>query len=277
MGANSGKPLAASGVRTGVPGSAPFPLRPGLHLLSLVLIGFGLAACEGERPHRPSSGDLGSGAPPPPIPRMEAQGVFFDGQIGAEVMLARSGEKWSRDEAAADNSGGGRGRRGGGGGGTRGGFSGGAGGMHGGYGGGGRRGHGGDEGGEAEGGGSGTQAPPIRAINQPPVQLRLRLTNHGADPVDVAVIDFNSVLGDFVVQPEKITVKPGESVEADPMVSRLGVSGEAIPLTVKLHISGRTEEQVLTLRVVPEPPAANSAPAVPPAASPAPPAAAAGS
>ena len=245
-----------------MPGSAPFPLRPGLHLLSLALIGLGLAACEGERPHRPSPGDLGSSAPPPPIPRMEAQGVFFDGQIGAEVMLARSGEKWSRDEAAADNGDGGRGRRGGGG--MRGGFSGGAGGMRGSYGGGGRRGRGGDEGGESEGGGPGTQAPPIRAINQPPVQLRLRLTNHGADPVDVAVIDFNSVLGDFVVQPEKISVKPGESVEADPMISRLGVSGETIPLTVKLHISGRTEEQVLTLRVVPEPPAASPATATPP-------------
>ena len=204
---------------------------------------------------------MGTGLPAAAIPRMEAHGVFFDGQIGVDTMLARSGAKWSGD-TSSEPSGGGRGSRGGG---MRGGFSGGAGGMHTSYGGGGRRGRGGGGGGEDEsgGGGPGTQAPPIRAINQPPVQLRLRLTNHGADPVDVAVIDFNSVLGDFVVQPEKITVKPGESVEADPMVSRLGVSGGDIALNVKLHITGRTEEQVLTLRAVPEPPAASPAPAAP--------------
>ena len=51
-------------------------------------------------------------------------------------------------------------------------------------------------------------------------------------------------------QPPKITVKPGESVEAEPMVSRLGVSGDEMPLTVKLQCDGRTEQQVLTLRAV---------------------------
>lgn len=194
-----------------------------------------------------------------PIPRMEAQGVFFGGQIGVEAMLARAGAKWSSDEAAAASSSGSHEGRGG----SRVGFGGGMGGMRTGYGGGGGR-HG--RGGESEGGGPGTEAPPIRAINQPPVQLRLRLTNHGAAPADVQVIDFNSTLGDFVVQPEKITVPPGESIEADPMISRLGVFAEEIPLTVRLHISGRTEEQVLTLRVVPETPPPAAAPPAPSAA-----------
>jgi len=284
-----GKLLAARGVRLGVPATRPpHPrwLQLGLRSLPLALLGVALAACEGERPHRAPPGAMGSSAAVP-IPRMEARGVFFDGQLGVEVMLARAGTKWSSDEAAGESSSG-RERHGG----RLGGFGGGMGmgGMHGGYGGGGRHGGGGQGGEEAEGGGPATQAPPIRAVNQPPVQLRLRLTNHGAAPVEVQVIDFNSTLGDFVVQPEKITVPPGEAIEADPMISRLGVFGEEIPLTVKLHITSRTEEQVLTLRAVPEPkppvppptapggtPAAAPAPSPAPAASPPPPPAATGS
>jgi hypothetical protein len=56
------------------------------------------------------------------------------------------------------------------------------------------------------------------------------------------------------------------------MVSRLGVSTEEIPLTVKLHLDGRTEQQVLTLRVVKEPaPASSSTESAPPPAAPPPP------
>jgi hypothetical protein len=63
------------------------------------------------------------------------------------------------------------------------------------------------------------------------------------------------------VQPAHLTVQPGESVEADPMVSRLGVSSDEIPLTVKLRIDGRADQQVLTLKIVPE----TTPPAPPPA------------
>ena len=165
--------------------------------------------------------------------------------------------------SGSGRSGGRSGFSGGSGGGGRGGYGGGRGG-HGGRGGGG--GGGSDEG----GGESGARPPPIRASNQVPIQLRLRLTNHGPVPADIEVVDFDSVLGDFAVQPEKITVKPGESVEADPMVSRLGAPAEEVPLTVKLHVGGRTEQQVLTLRAVKEAaPEAPPAPAPPPAAAPA--------
>ena len=84
------------------------------------------------------------------------------------------------------------------------------------------------------------------------------------------MVDFNSALGDFAVQPEKITVQPGASVEADPMVSRLGIPAEEIPLTVKLKAGSRTEQQVLTLRPekapaeVPAPPPQPPSPEPPP-------------
>jgi hypothetical protein len=69
----------------------------------------------------------------------------------------------------------------------------------------------------------------------------------------IEVLDFNSDLGDFVVLPEKIAIAPGASVEADPMVSRLGVSTTEIPVTVRLRLEGKSEQQILTLKVVEEP------------------------
>ena len=188
-----------------------------------------------------SSGELAIANPKP----MDGQAAFFAGQIDAEVMLAKSDAVWKNPSAAESSE-----RSGGGG---RGGFSGG-------LGGGGRRGGGGGGGGGRRGGGeapaqaagdSTPRAPAMRASNAPPIQLRLRLTNHGDQPVDVEVLDFNSELGNFVVQPTKITLPPHESVEADPMTSRLGVPAvEAIPITVRLRIggkSGKVETQVVKL------------------------------
>jgi hypothetical protein len=172
---------------------------------------------------------------------MEAHGMFFGGRIEAEILLARTGAHWGRK----DESGGtGKGDQAGGGH-----FSGG-GGMGGGHRGGGHSG-GGAMGGTSD---SGPQSPPIHAINQPGVELRLRLTNREAGQIVVEVLDFNSALGDFVVLPEKIVVRPGESVEAEPMVSRLGVGATEIPLTLRIRIEGKTDQQVLPLKVVEEAP-----------------------
>jgi hypothetical protein len=187
---------------------------------------------------------------------MEARGLFFGGQVEAEALLARAGAQWARNEES-----GGTGTSGP----RSGGHFNGGGGFGGGHGGGRRGGgHGGSGGGEGPGGGpeEGIQrAPPIHAANQPEVQLRLRLTNHRDVPIVVEVVDFNSDLGDFEVQPESITVQPGASVEADPMVSRLGVGADAIPLTVRLRVEGRSDQQVITLKAVKE-----EAPAPPPPA-----------
>ena len=230
--------------------------------LFLVLIAIGLAACGGEhaRHERPGAMGPGEGGDRPSIRRMEARGLFFGDQVEVETLLARAGASWARDGDQSSAHPGGRG----GGGFSGGGFGGGRGGGR--HGGGGGRGGGGGSDGERPGGGSeqGTQrVPPIHAINGPVIQLRLRLTNHGAAPIVIEVVDFNSALGDFVVQPEKITVEPGASIEADPMVSRLGIGADDIPLTVKLRIGQRVDQQVLTLHAVPEEPSA-VAPSGPP-------------
>lgn len=84
----------------------------------------------------------------------------------------------------------------------------------------------------------------------PPINLWLELTSAASDPLNVKIIDFDSDLGNFAVQPEQIALTPGQSVEAEPMISRLGVTSLKIPVTVTLQLNGKTETHVLTLQPV---------------------------
>jgi hypothetical protein len=242
------------------------PLQPTLRrCLPAVLALLALTACESGRSSRPDrTSDSAAPEPDKPTPEMEAHGLFFAGQIEVETLLNRagfsgrgasggsSGDSGSGGSASASSAG-----------------SGGRGGSRG--------------GGRGRGGGGGSQpapastaddsepAPRIHPSNLPAVRVHLRLTNHGSNPVEIEVPDFNSDLGNFVVQPPKIVLPPNQPVEADPMTSRLGVSADQIPLTVSLLVNGKTETQVLVLQtikpaVTPDPAAA---PAVtPPAAAP---------
>lgn len=234
-------------------------------LITTTAAGLLFSGCENQPPRgraggtggapMTASGELAQTDPKP----MDAQTTFFGGQLTAEAMLAKSDVEWRNPAGPGGPEGGRGGLRG-----PGGGFSGGMGG-----GGGGRRGGGSRGGGERRGGeegaapGAGVAAsargPAIRASNAQPVQLRLRLTNHGDQAVEVEVLDFNSSLGNFVVQPAKLTLPSDESVEASPMLSRLGVPAvEEIPLTVRIRRGGKggtSETQILKLRPRAEDPA----------------------
>lgn len=205
---------------------------------SLALIA--LTGCETDRGSRRGPPPPESGAAVKATPEMAAHGTFFAGQLEAEVLLSK----------------GGFGPRGGGGGGpdggerTRGSFGGGfsGGGM-------GRRSGGGprDEGRSSGPSGAERGEPPPRIVtsNQPPVMLHLRLTNHSAESAEIEVLDFNSDLGNFVVQPRKLALGAEQSAEVDPMTSRMGVAAEAIQLVVRIRRNGQTEQQALELTVIP--------------------------
>lgn len=223
--------------------------------LTPCLLLLGLAACESESASRRGrmSGIASGAAAPAPVPDLEAHAMFFAGQIEVEVLSGR-GEFAPRDPS---NGATGSGRGGGG-------FSLGGGSGRRGGGGAGRRGGGGGEpapSGSPRTNDDGTPVLHLPVSNLPPVRLHLRLTNHGTEPVEVEVTDFNSDLGNFVVQPAKILLPSGESVEANPMTSRLGFSADEIALTVTMRVSGKVEKQVLVLRLVP--PAASSAATTP--------------
>jgi len=212
------------------------PRLASLHCLPIALALFALAACESDRAH-PTAAESDSFAPAPDkaVPEMRAHGTFFAGQIEVEALLNRAGfatrTKGDADSGDADdNSGSGSGARSGGG-------------RSGGH----RRGGGSATSGK---GSDGDMAPRIRPSSLQAVALHLRITNHGSTPVEIEVTDFNSDLGNFVVEPSKFSLTPNEPTEADPMISRLGVSSDEIPLVVSLVMSGRTEKQVLALKAV---------------------------
>jgi len=84
----------------------------------------------------------------------------------------------------------------------------------------------------------------------PPIVMWLQLTSTAGSTLNVEIVDFNSDLGNFAVQPEKVALTPGNSVETEPMISRLGVTSLDIPVTVTLRINGKNETHVLTLRPI---------------------------
>ncbi len=83
---------------------------------------------------------------------------------------------------------------------------------------------------------------------QPPLALRITLTNQGNTPLGLSIRELNSALGNFVAQPDQAKLAPGESVELEPMISRMGVISGRIPLEVELRIEGQTESQTIILQ-----------------------------
>lgn len=82
----------------------------------------------------------------------------------------------------------------------------------------------------------------------PPVTIRLKLENRGAEPVEVDLLEVNSDLGNFAVRPTKLTLAPGQTGETDPMVSQLGVTSDEIPMKVALRTAGKKETQIIPVK-----------------------------
>lgn len=89
----------------------------------------------------------------------------------------------------------------------------------------------------------------------PPVTLHLILTNTGPAPVTVSLIDFNSDLGNFALDPDTLTLAPGQTAEPTAMVSELGVTADAIAFKVTLKVPGKRETKTVVARVIAPPPA----------------------
>jgi hypothetical protein len=82
----------------------------------------------------------------------------------------------------------------------------------------------------------------------PPVTLHLILTNPGAEAVTVRLDDFESELGNFAIDPDSLTIPPGQSAEPTSMVSELGVTSDEIPFKVRLSIGSAHETRTVVVR-----------------------------
>lgn len=201
-------------------------------LPALLLIGcLAAAGCASDRPGR---GPSGRGPRPAPIPNLVGQEKFFDGQITAEVRVgALAG--FDRGGEGAARTPGDRPRRYGGGG-EPGGPGGGGPGMR----------PPGEMGGDEARPAMGMRPTETRAA--PPVAIHLRFTNHGTAPVDLAIVDFLSPLGNFVVQPSTLRLEPGQSAAVEPMASRLAGEVASGEITLKLQIGGSRESKTIVLQ-----------------------------
>jgi hypothetical protein len=95
----------------------------------------------------------------------------------------------------------------------------------------------------------------------PPVTLHLILTNKGPNPVTVSMVDFDSDMGNFAIDPDTLTIAPGQSAEPTPMVSELGVSSDVLPFKVTLKYGAAKESRTIQVGLIP-----NDADAAAPAA-----------
>ena len=84
----------------------------------------------------------------------------------------------------------------------------------------------------------------------PPVTLHLILTNRGQDSVTVSMIDFDSEMGNFAIDPETLTLGPGQTGEPTPMVSDLGVSSDSISFKVTLKYGATRETRSFPVVIV---------------------------
>lgn len=84
--------------------------------------------------------------------------------------------------------------------------------------------------------------------NQPPILLTLRLENTGTADLDITIREINSAMGNFVPQPERLQLAPGQSAELEPMISRLGVIANEIPLQLSFRSADQIESQTTILR-----------------------------
>jgi hypothetical protein len=95
----------------------------------------------------------------------------------------------------------------------------------------------------------------------PPVTLHLILTNRSLDPMTIVMVDFVSDMGNFAVDPDTLTIAPGQTVEPTPMVSELGVNSDEMAFKVTLKYGIAKETRTFPVRIIH--PDAAAAPAKP--------------
>jgi hypothetical protein len=94
----------------------------------------------------------------------------------------------------------------------------------------------------------------------PPVTIHLKLENLLPGTVSVEIVELNSDLGNFAVEPAVLSLAPGQETEPDSMTSQLGVTSDDIPVVVTLKLAGKQETQTLQVRTIPPPPPAPAPP-----------------
>jgi hypothetical protein len=84
----------------------------------------------------------------------------------------------------------------------------------------------------------------------PPVTLHLILTNKSLNPMTVVMVDFVSDMGNFAVDPDTLTIAPGQTAEPTPMVSELGVTSDEMAFKVTLKYGIAKETRTFPVKLI---------------------------
>jgi hypothetical protein len=84
----------------------------------------------------------------------------------------------------------------------------------------------------------------------PPVTLHLILTNKSSNSVTISMLDFDSDMGNFAIDPETLTIGPGQTSEPTSMVSELGVNSDVIMFKVTLRYGATKESRTIPVGIV---------------------------
>ena len=87
----------------------------------------------------------------------------------------------------------------------------------------------------------------------PPVSLHLKLQNKGTAIIQVEILEMNSDLGNFAIEPALLSLAPDQIAEPDPMISQLGVTSDDIPVKVTLRLGTQKESQTIMVKSLSEP------------------------
>jgi hypothetical protein len=84
-----------------------------------------------------------------------------------------------------------------------------------------------------------------------PVTIHLKLENLTQGDLKIEIVELNSDLGNFAVEPDTVILNAGETSEPNPMISQLGVTSNVIPFKVTLSLGGETESATILVKDVP--------------------------
>ena len=84
-----------------------------------------------------------------------------------------------------------------------------------------------------------------------PVTIHLKLKNLSQGDIKVEIVELNSDLGNFAVEPDTVILNSGETSEPNPMISQLGVTSNVLPFKVTLRLGNSTESQTIPVRDIP--------------------------
>lgn len=96
-------------------------------------------------------------------------------------------------------------------------------------------------------GSNGSRPGGMAGMTIPRQVLQIALTNHSETELTVRPLECTSLLGNFAVRPEKVTLAPGETVTLDAMRGGIGANLDRLEVSLAFSAGGKIEKKVVVV------------------------------